>query len=52
MSLFSQLRTAVRNRAAYSRTVFELRGIPTQMAEDIGIYPGDEARLARQAVYG
>jgi uncharacterized protein YjiS (DUF1127 family) len=52
MSLFNQLRTAARKRAQYRRTVQELRGIPDHLAEDLGIYPGDSKRLARQAVYG
>ena len=52
MSLISQLRTAARKRAAYKRTIRELRGIPLHLTEDLGIYPGDERRLARQAIYG
>ena len=52
MSLISQLRTAAQKRAAYRRTLFELRGVPASLAEDTGIYPGDAKRLARQAVYG
>lgn len=52
MSLIAQLRTAARRRAAYRRTLFELRGVPSHLAEDLGIYPGDARRLAREAVYG
>lgn len=52
MSLFSHLRAAVQKRAAYKRTVFELRGIPAGLADDTGIYPGDAKRLARAAIYG
>ncbi len=52
MTLFTQLRAAVRKRAAYARTLHELRGIPEALAEDTGIYPGDARRLARKAVYG
>lgn len=52
MSLITSLRDAARRRAAYRRTVHELRGIPTGLAEDTGIYPGDAKRLARLAVYG
>ncbi len=52
MSLITQLRTAARKRVAYKRTVRELRGIPLHLVEDLGIYPGDEKRLARQAIYG
>ena len=52
MSLISQLRAAARRRAAYRRTLFELRGVPEHLAEDLGIYPGEARRLAREAVYG
>jgi len=52
MSLFTQLRAAVRRHAEYQRTLGELRGIPEAFAEDTGIYPGDARRLARAAVYG
>ena len=52
MTLFTTLRDAAQKRAAYRRTVFELRGIPAGLAEDLGIYPGDAKRLARDAVYG
>lgn len=52
MSLITQLRAAAQKRAAYRRTLFELRGIPSHLAEDVGVYPGDAKRLAREAVYG
>ena len=52
MSVFIQLRAAARKHAEYRRTVSELRGIPNHLAEDLGIYPGDSKRIARQAVYG
>jgi uncharacterized protein YjiS (DUF1127 family) len=52
MTLFTNLRTAVQKRAAYRRTVNELNAIPAYLAEDIGIYPGQAPRLAREAVYG
>lgn len=52
MPLFSRIRDAARKRAAYRRTVHELRGIPASLAEDLNIYPGDSKRLAREAVYG
>lgn len=52
MFIISELRAAVHKHRAYRRTVFELRGIPTSLAEDVNVYPGDEKRLARQAVYG
>ena len=52
MTLLSDLRTAVARRAAYRRTVAELRAIPERLWEDLSIYPGDEHRVAREAVYG
>lgn len=52
MSLITSLRDAIQKRAAYRRTVHELRGIPAGLVEDTGIYPGDAKRLARLAVYG
>ena len=52
MSLLSQLRTAAQKRAAYRRTLHQLRGVPAHLAEDLNIYPGDAKRLAREAVYG
>ena len=52
MTLLSSLRTAVAQRAAYRRTLRELRGIPERLWEDLSIYPGDEKRVAREAVYG
>jgi uncharacterized protein YjiS (DUF1127 family) len=52
MSLLSQLRAAAQKRAAYRRTLNELRGVPAHLAEDLAIYPGDAKRLAREAVYG
>ncbi|WP_210527725.1 hypothetical protein [Rubellimicrobium arenae] len=52
MSLLTHLRSAMEKRAAYRRTLHELRGIPAHLADDLNIYPGDAERLARQAVYG
>jgi len=52
MTLLLTLRAAVQKRAAYRRTLHELRGIPSALAEDLAIYPGDARRLAHQAVYG
>lgn len=52
MSVFSELRIAMRKRAAYRRTRNEISKLPLETALDLDIYPGDAARLARQAVYG
>lgn len=53
MTLLSHLRNALALRRAYRRTVWELRGVAAgPLAEDVGVYPGDAKRLAREAVYG
>ncbi|MBP1805984.1 hypothetical protein [Rubellimicrobium aerolatum] len=52
MTLFTRLRSAMEKRAAYRRTLAELRGVPSYLADDLAIYPGDAERLAHQAVYG
>ncbi|MBV0911530.1 hypothetical protein [Anianabacter salinae] len=50
---FETLRDAARRRAAYNRTVAELRSLPIELAvEDLGIFPGDARNMARSAVYG
>ena len=46
------LLTDLKKRAAYSRTVRELRSLPLDTALDLGIYPGDAKRIAHRAVYG
>jgi uncharacterized protein YjiS (DUF1127 family) len=52
MTLFTTLRTAVRNHNAYRRTVRELQGLSPRVAEDIGLFPASAERIARKAVYG
>lgn len=52
MSFIDRFRDAAQKRTAYRRTLHELRGLPSHLSEDLGIYPGDAKRLARQAVYG
>ena len=42
----------LKKRAAYARTVRELRNLPVDTALDLDIYPGDAERLAQRAVYG
>ncbi|GAA5070404.1 hypothetical protein KUV65_17305 [Maritalea mobilis] len=52
-SFFTRLRSAAAKRAAYHRTVSELSRIDSQRGiEDLGIFPGDARRIARNAVYG
>jgi uncharacterized protein YjiS (DUF1127 family) len=51
-TFFNDLRTAMRKRAAYNRTVAELQSMPLDVALDLGLYRGDAHAIARQAVYG
>lgn len=51
-TFFNDLRTAVRKRAAYNRTVAELQALPLDVALDLDLYPGDAKSIARRAVYG
>lgn len=51
-TFFSDIRSALRKRAAYNRTVAELRALPLDVALDLDIYPGDARSIARKAVYG
>lgn len=47
------LRIALDRHARYVRTRREIEALPTEFAvEDLGIYPGDADRIAREAVYG
>lgn len=50
--LMSSLRDRMSKRAAYHRTVDELRNLPLDIALDLDIYPGDAERIAYQSVYG
>jgi uncharacterized protein YjiS (DUF1127 family) len=50
--ILDQIRSAASRRAAYLRTVRELRALPVDTALDLDIYPGDAERIARRAVYG
>ena len=52
MSLITFLREAARKRAVFRHTLFALQGVPASLAEDLGIFPGDARKLAREAVYG
>ena len=51
-TLFNQLREAAKKRAAYQRTVYELKTMPLDVALDLDIYPGDAEKIAAEAVYG
>ncbi|WP_164517354.1 hypothetical protein [Tabrizicola piscis] len=52
ITVFDMLKTAARNYAAYRSTRDEIANLPLDVALDIGIYPGDAERIAREAVYG
>lgn len=46
------LRDRLEKRAAYNRTVEEIRKMPQDVALDLDIYPGDAERIAHRSVYG
>jgi hypothetical protein len=48
----SSLRNRLEKRAAYHRTVREIRSMPLDVALDLNIYQGDAERIATEAVYG
>ena len=48
MNLFEQ----ISKRAAYNRTVREIRRMPLDVALDLGIYRDDAEKIAHKAVYG
>lgn len=50
--IMSSLRDRLQKRAAYNRTVREIRSMPLDVALDLNIYPGDAEKIAEQAVYG
>ncbi|WP_227257986.1 hypothetical protein [Kangsaoukella pontilimi] len=51
-SLYETLRTRAARRAAYNRTVTELRATSLDTRLDLDIYEGDIPAIARRAVYG
>jgi hypothetical protein len=50
--IMSSLRDRLQKRAAYNRTVREIRSMPLDVALDLNIYPGDAEMIAERAVYG
>ncbi len=52
ISVYEMLKTAAANYAAYRQTRDEIANLPADIALDIGIFPGDADRIAREAVYG
>jgi uncharacterized protein YjiS (DUF1127 family) len=51
-SVYEMLKTAAANYALYRQTRNEIANLPADIALDLGIYPGDADRIAREAVYG
>ena len=53
MTFYQNLYSALEKRARYTRTKREISALSADYAiEDLGIYPGDAARIAHDAVYG
>lgn len=51
-TLISRIQDRLRKRAAYRRTVSELRKMPINTALDLDLYPGDAEKIAARAIYG
>lgn len=51
-TLFARVREEAAKRAAYRRTRNEIANLPRSMALDLGIFPEDADRIAREAVWG
>jgi uncharacterized protein YjiS (DUF1127 family) len=51
-TFIATLREAARKRALYVRTRNEIAALPRAVALDLGIYPEDADRMAREAVWG
>jgi len=51
-NLFAAYRDYATKRALYRRTRDELSRLSPAEASDLGIFPGDASRIARQAVWG
>ncbi len=51
-TFIATLREAARKQALYVRTRNEIAALPRAVALDLGIYPEDADRIARQAVWG
>ncbi|WP_439560460.1 hypothetical protein [Roseinatronobacter sp.] len=51
-TLLTRIQTRLRQRAAYARTVSEIRAMPLDVAIDLDIHKPDARKIAAQAVYG
>lgn len=52
MNLITRLRSMAAEQANYRRLRAEIAGLSHAEALDLGIFPGDADRIARQAVWG
>ena len=52
ITAYEMLKTAAGNYARYRQTRDEIANLPLDVALDLGLYPGDADRIAREAVYG
>lgn len=50
--LINRLRKVAEKRARYVKTRDEIASLPSRIAFDLNIYPGDAERIARKMVYG
>lgn len=51
-AIIATIRERAEKRAAYIRTVRELRAMPLDVALDLDIYQPEAHRIAERAVYG
>ncbi len=51
-SIIAQLRESAAKRALYRRTRDEIAAMPRRVALDLGIFPEDAERIARETVWG
>ncbi|HMS93970.1 MAG TPA: hypothetical protein PKA03_01875 [Tabrizicola sp.] len=52
ITVYEMLKTAAVNYARYRQTRDEIANLPADIALDIGVFPADADRIAREAVYG
>jgi uncharacterized protein YjiS (DUF1127 family) len=52
MNLITRLRSMAAEQATYRRLRAEIAGLSHAEALDLGIFPSDADRIARQAVWG
>lgn len=51
-TLLANLRAAAAKRALYRRTRDEIASMSVRESLDLGLFPGDAAKIARKAVWG